>query len=499
MVRALSTCWMEKLNKPRKIQKMKKAIIVWCCTCFISTYCLAQTDSLNKKIFSLKECVETGIENNIPVKQSELVAQSAKADWQKAKANLLPDLNGNWGYGWNQGRAIDPFTNGYIDQRFSSSSIGLNAGITLFSGLQLQNLIRQTGYAFHASEMEWQQSKDKLTLDIILAYLTVLNAEDTWRIMLEQTNVTRKQVERLNVLVEKGAIGTYLLSDMKGQLSGDEINTVNNFAALQTAKLNLAQLMNIPYDKNMQLQRLPESDLLEMYPATAQQVYAASLKSLAQIKAVDLRVKSAEREVSVAKGGYFPTLRFIGNLGTNYSSISNSLIPTTTIESPTGAYVMIDNTKTPVYEEKQNYDQRKISYNTQFKNNLGSYIGLSLSVPIFNNLQVTTNVKKAKLQANYAHLESENTKLILRQTIEKAYVDMTSAYERYKALLEQVMQYKESFRAAEIRFNLGTIVSTEYLITKNNYDRARLNLTQTWYEYIFRTRILDFYQGKLSF
>ena len=125
-------------------------------------------------------------------------------------------------------------------------------------------------------------------------------------------------------------------------------------------------------------------------------------------------------------------------------------------------------------------------------------MGLSLSIPIFNNLQVTTNVKKAKLSAKNAEYEAENTKLILKQSIEKAYQDMTSAYERYKVLQEQVIQYKESFRSAEIRFNMGTIVSTEYLLTKNNYDRAKLNLTQTWYEYIFRTRILDFYQGRLA-
>lgn len=497
MVHASSTFLMAKLNN--QIYKMKKQIIVWCCTCFIGAYCFAQTDSLNKKIFSLKECVETGLENNIPVRQNELIAQSAKADWQKAKANLLPDLNGNWGYGWNQGRAIDPFTNGYIDQRFSSANIGLNAGITLFNGLQLQNLIRQTGYAYHASEMEWQQSKDKLTLDIMLAYLTVLNAEDTWRIMSEQADVTRKQVERLKVLVEKGVVGNYLLSDMKGQLASDEISTVNNYNALQTAKLNLAQLMNIPYDKTMQLQRLPEGELLETYPVNAQQVYETSLQNLALIKAVNLRTESAEKGVSVAKSGYFPSLRLNGSLGSNYSSVSQSRTPTTITETPTGGYVTIDNNKTLVYQQQQNYDYKKISYNSQLKNNLGTYIGLSLSIPIFNNLQVTTNVKKARLNAKYANLEAENTKRILKQTIEKSFVDMTSAYERYKALLEQVLQYKESFRSAEIRFNLGTIVSTEYLITKNNYDRARLNLTQTWYEYIFRTRILDFYQGKLSF
>ncbi|MBX3252596.1 MAG: TolC family protein [Chitinophagaceae bacterium] len=447
---------------------------------------------------SLKQCVETALDNNIPVKQTGLLAEAAKADWTKAKANLLPDVNGNWGYGWNQGRAIDPFTNTYIDQRFSSSGAGLNAGLTLFSGLQLQNLIRQTGFAYHASEMEWQQSKDKLTLDVILAYLTVLNNEDTWRIISEQAEITRKQAERLTVMVEKGATGSYMLSDMKGQLASDELATINNYNALQTAKLNLAQLMNITYNKDMQLERLSEAELLEIYPVDAAGVYAASLQNLAMVKAADLRVKSTHKAYQVAKGGYYPYLRLNGNLSSNYSSVSNTLTPTNITEVATGQYVNINGDRAPVLKEQQNYTSHKISYNNQLKNNVGTYVGLSLSIPIFNNLQVNTNVKRAKLTAKNAEYEAENTKIVLRQNIEKAHQDMVSSFERYKVLQEQVVQYKESFRSAEIRFNLGTIVSTEYLITKNNYDRARLNLTQTWYEYIFRTRILDFYQGKLA-
>ncbi|MFT3702048.1 MAG: TolC family protein [Agriterribacter sp.] len=480
------------------MQKAKKGIVVCLLIGIISIHGFGQTDSSGGATLTLKQCVETALTNNIPVKQSGLLVESAKADWQKSKANLLPNVNASWGYGLNQGRAIDPFTNGYINQQFSSSSVGLNAGVTLFAGLQLQNLIRQTGYAYHASELEWQQSKDKLTLDVILAYLTVLNNEDTWRIMSEQAEVTRKQVERLTILFEKGAVGSYLLSDMKGQLSGDELSAITNYNALQTAKLNLAQLMNIPYDKDMKLQRLSEADLLEMYPASAQQVYDASLQNLAMVKALDLRVQSANKGVSVAKGAFYPTLSLNGSLGSNYSSISNALTPTTVTEVATGEYVTIDNNKTLVYTSQQNYDSKKIAYNSQIKNNLGKYIGLSLSVPIFNNLQVTTQVKKAKLNAKNAAYDAENNKLVLKQSIEKAHQDMVSAYEKYKVLQEQVVQYKESFRSAEIRFNLGTIVSTEYLLTKNNYDRAQLNLTQTWYEYIFRTRILDFYQGKLT-
>jgi outer membrane protein len=480
------------------MQKAKQGIVLCLLIGLISINGVAQTDSSGGSKLTLKQCVETALTNNIPVKQQGLLTESAKADWQKSKANLLPNLNGNWGYGLNQGRAIDPFTNSYIDQRFNSANISASANLILFSGLQLQNLIRQTGYAYHASEMEWQQSKDKLTLDVILAYLTVLNNEDTWHIMSEQTEVTRKQAERLTVLVDKGAVGSYLLSDMKGQLASDELSTINNYNALQTAKLNLAQLMNTPYDKNMKLERLSEAELLDMYPSSAQQIYDASLQKLALVKAVDLRVLSANKNVGVVKGNYFPTLSLNGSLGSNYSSVSNSLTPTTITEVATGDYVTINSIKNPVFTSHQNYNTTKISYNSQMRNNLGTYVGLSLTVPIFNNLQVSTAVKKAKLNAKNAAYEADNTKLVLKQSIEKAHQDMESAYERYKVLQEQVVQYKESFRSAEIRFNLGSIVSTEYLITKNNYDRARLNLTQTWYEYLFRTRILDFYQGKLA-
>ena len=480
------------------MQNIKQGILVWLLICVLSIEGFAQTDSTGGTMLSLKQCVDKALENNIPAKQWGLQADAAKADWQQTKANLLPNVNGSWGYNLNQGRSIDPFTNTYINQQFSSSSLGLSAGLILFSGLQLQNSIKQAGYAYHASEMEWQQSKDKLTLDVILAYLTVLNNEDSWRIMTEQMAVTKKQVERMEILVEKGVNGTYLLSDLKGQLANDEISTINTYNALQTARLDLSQLMNVPYDKNMKLERISEGAILEVYPGTPEQIYAESLEHLAQVKAVDLRAQSAAKSLQVAKGGYYPTLSLNGSLSSNYSSVSNSLTPTNIVTQETGNYVVFNNAKTPVLVDQQNYDSHKIPYNTQLKNNVGSYAGLSLNIPLFNNLRVTTNVKKARLNARSAALDADQTRLVLKQTIEKAYQDMVSAYEKYKALLEQVNQYKESFRSAEIRFNLGTIVSTEYLITKNNYDRARLNLTQTWYEYMFRTRILDFYQGKLN-
>lgn len=475
------------------MQKSYRGIII----CLILSIVAGST--LAQKSYSLKQCVETALDNNIPVKQTGLQAEAAKADWHRSRANLLPNLNGNWDYGWNQGRSINPFTNAYISQQFSGSGAGLSSSITLFNGLQLQNTIRQAGYAHKASEQEWQQSKDKLTLDVILAYLTVLNNEDVWEMMRERREVTNEQVKRLTIMFEKGATASFMLSDMKGQLAADDLTLVNNYNALQTAKLELAQLMNIPFEKDMKLERLPEAALLEQYATGTEEIYNNSLTNLAQVKAVDLRVKSAEKGVHAAKGSYYPSVIFQGNVVTNYSSVSNTQIPGVLIEEATGDYVTIGGIKTPVMTENQRYTSRPISYNSQFSNNIGTYFGVRVSVPIFNNLQVHTNVRRAKLVAKNAAYEADYTKLILRQSIERAHQDMLASYERYRVLQQQVVDYKESFRSAEIRFNLGSIVSTEYLLTKNNYDRALINLKQVWYEYIFRTRILDFYQGKLSF
>jgi len=474
------------------MQKNGAGILICLVLSFFTAISFGQT-------YSLRQCIETALANNIPVKQSGLLAESAKADWHQAKANLLPSLNGSWDYGWNQGRSINPFTNAYISQQFSGSGAGLSSGIVLFNGLQLQNVIRQTGYAFRASEQEWQQSKDKLTLDVMLAYLTVLNNEDIWETMKERREVTYEQVKRLNVMFEKGATASYMLSDMKGQLAADDIILVNNFNALQTARLELAQLMNIPFNKDMKLERLTEAELLELYAYGVEEIYTSSLNNLAQVKAVDLRAKSAQRGVAAARGAYFPTISFQGSVGTNYSSVSTTQLPTTIVEEPTGGYVTINGVKNPVMTENQQYAARRISYNSQFANNIGTYYGFRVSIPVFNNLQTYSNVRRAKVAAKSASYEADYTRLVLKQSIEKAYQDMMASYERYKVLQQQVLDYKESFRSAEIRFNLGAIVSTEYLLTKNNYDRALISLKQVWYEYIFRTRILDFYRGQLEF
>src|SRR6185503_3989550 len=157
---------------------MKKRIV---CIVFlfflINTIGIAQNNLPGNKL-TLQQCIETGIANNLQVLQNDLLSQTAEVNWKQAKANRFPELNGSIGHGINQGRSIDPFTNGYINQQVNYASYGINSGVTLFNGFAIQNNIKQTQLIFQAAKMELQQAKDNLTINIILAYLQVLNNED---------------------------------------------------------------------------------------------------------------------------------------------------------------------------------------------------------------------------------------------------------------------------------------------------------------------------------
>jgi outer membrane protein len=451
-----------------------------------------------EKKMTLKQCVETALSNNLQVHQTELQKESAEINWKQSKANMLPNISGSINYGANQGRSIDPFTNSFINQHLNFSNLNASGSIPLFSGLQIQNQIKQTNLSYQASKLDWQQAKDNLTLNVILAYLLELNNEDVLALSKTQADVTKKQVERLEVLNAEGAIAPFTLTDLKGQLASDEVAVVNGENNVQSAKLSLAQLMNIPYDSNLQLERISVEEAMSLYEATTSTIYEEALQKLGLVKAADLRKQSAARGIKVARSNYYPTLAFFGGLGTNYSSAAQLNSVVNEFYGPTDAYVTFNGNDIPLNVKQQNYKKEPFGLGKQYNNNLNTQFGLSLQVPIANNFRARNQVALAKITYKNTQLVADNTRIQLRQNIEQAHQNMTAAYNRYKIFTQQVAALDESFRAAEIRFNNGVINSVEYLQVKNNLDRARVNLTQSKYEYVLRTKVLDFYQGKLS-
>lgn len=434
--------------------------------CFVSVMVLAMIVSHAQqpasKVYSLKQCVEAGISNNLDVLNADLLMQTSKIDWNQARLNMLPDLNASVNHGINKGRSVDPITNDYINREIKFAGYNVSSGLIVFNGLFLQNTVKQTALAYEASKMSWQQAKDNVTLDIIVAYLQVLNNEDLRVQAQNQVALSQKQVERLEVLNNDGAIKPSDLSDLKGQLSNDQINLVSAQNAVETAMINLCDLMNIPYDKDMKLERLDPSLFLLTYNDSPAQIYDRALGKFALIQSASLRTKSAQKAIQASRGLLFPSLSLNGSANSNYSSS----------------------------------DQSK--YVKQLDNNFSTQISLSLRIPIFNNWFQRNRIKLAKITAkSYSYIE-ETAKTQLQRDVERAFANMTATYQRYKNYLNQVNYYRESFNAAEIRFNEGVGTPIDYLTAKNNLDRANINFIISRYEYLLRTKILDYYQGNVT-
>jgi outer membrane protein len=413
---------------------------------------------------SLQQCIDTALAKNIAVKQNGLLTEAAEVSWKQAKANVLPDLNANLNHGINQGRSIDPFTNTYVDQSINYAGYGLSSEVVLFRGLNLQNNIKQNAYAYDASRMELQQAKDNLVLGVILAYLQVLSNEDLVASAIKQKELSAKQLERLEIMDRQGAVSPAQVSDLKGQLMNDELAILNLRNQTESSKLTLAQLMNVPYSSKMTLERVNTEDFLTSYGRSSSDVYQTALQQFSLVKSVELRKKSAEYALKAARGLLFPSLVLSGNTQTNYSSLA---------QNATG----------------------KISYREQIQNNIFYSINLGLRIPIFNSFRTKNAIKLADITVRNSELVEEGTKVQLRQQIEQAHLNMTNAYERYKTLLEQVTAYATSFKAAEARFTAGVGTSVDYLIAKNNLDRANINLISAKYDFVLRKKVLDFYQN----
>ena len=444
--------------------KPGKALMI----CYAVAHLSLNSTAQNTPI-TLKQCVDAAIAKNFDIKLRELNMDRRHVDWKQGKANLLPTLNANIGHNANNGRSIDPTTNSYVTQSYTSASYSLGSDVTLFNGLRLMNTLKSARYAYDASRASLQQQKDNITLTVIQTYLDILTNVDLLAQAKKQVEVTQKQVDRLEILNQAGSIKPSDLFDMKGNLADNKMSVTNAQNNLNTSRLTLAQLMNLPYNEEVQLERLTAEQFSVDYSATSDTIYQLALEHMGLVKAVDLLVKSAQKDVLAAKGALWPLLTFGGGIDTRFSSTGTDA---------TGV---------------------KVPYYDQLSNNYFTYFGLNLRIPILNALRNRHNVEFSKIDLKEMEYTKETNLIQLKQAIERDHNNLEATKSRYLALVDQVAAYVENFRAAEIRFNEGASNSVDYLIAKNKLDAANLNLIIARYDYVVRTKILDYYQGKMMY
>lgn len=413
----------------------------------------------------LEQSIAIALKNNVDVQRSMIRSETAKISLQQSRADLLPDLNGGITHGINLGRSIDPFTNAYSNEQVTYASPYLNSNLLLFNGFSLQNLIKQNSFLYQASKQEEQQAKDDLRLNVTLAYLQVLTARDLYELSQAQQEVTEKQLERLEILNANGSIAPAEYFDVKGQYAGDKLAVVSARNALENAKLAFTAILNIPYHEELVLESLNADQFMLTYDAGAEEVYRSALDNYAGIKAAGLRQKSTDYQLRASRSGFFPRVLFGASVNSNFSDAA------------------------------RNAQGLPISYFNQFNNNVSQGFSVGISIPLFNAFRTRHAVSLARLAKRESDLEAENMRIRLQQLTSQAFQNMEAARERYLNLLEQSEAFAESFRTVEIRFNAGVLNSVDYLIAKNNLDKANQNLATNRYDFILRKKILDFYRG----
>lgn len=459
---------------------------------------LVVAQQVTDTVLTLQQCLDIGIKNNLLIKQTAAQMEANRVYWQQARESLLPSINGDASQSFSQGRSLNPFTNGYLDQPITSGNYGLSGSLILSRGLTLQNSIKQTSLAYQAGKMDLEQAKNTLTLNLIIAYLQVLSSEDQLEQAKTQLAVSEKQMERTDVLNKEGATPPQQFYDVKGQLAADRLNVITSGNAVIISKLNLLQMLNVPYSNNIRFQRQATDAIKGTYNETAEQVYNVALNNFALVKAGTLKRQSAEKGLQVAKGALLPTLSISGGLNTNYSSAAQRSIFINETVTPTGDFIETPAGRQPVYTLQSNYVGQNIPWVDQFRNNYSTNVRIGLSIPILNAFRNKNNITLAKLDLQTARDNEQANQIQLKVNIDQAYANMGTAYERYQLLQTQTEAFTESFRIAEARFNAGASTSVEFLIVKGKLDQTRINLINARYEYLIRTRVLDYYQGKLA-
>lgn len=425
----------------------------------------------SQETWSLQKCVDYAMENNIQIRQQQLAVRYQENQTAQARYDRLPNFNGQMGNNYNYGRSLT-YQNTYENTNSVSISGGLGSELTLWNGFTLTNAIRQKELDLQAGLQDLQKAKDDIVLTIAALYLEILFAEELSAIDESQMEITRQQINRTRQLVEAGRLARGALLEIEAQLAAEELQLVNGQNRTQLAYLNLFQLLELPIGRSFRI----EKPVFPGISAGAVQynsvdIFRNAMMTRPEILASQLRVESARRQLDQAMGARLPRI----TAGANYYNNFNDNYTRSIEGSP--------------------LEREVIPFSDQLKNNQRYGFGFTMNIPIFNRMQIRTGISNAQLQIMDYEYRLQNTRNALQKDIEQAYTNALAALKRYVSSEKAVSASEEAFRYTEEKFNVGMVTTVEYNQMKNNLTAAQSQLLQAKYEYIFRTKILDFYNG----
>jgi outer membrane protein len=428
--------------------------------------CAITSLSAQSKPWSLEDCIQYAIEHNISIKQLVIQKNVAEVDLNTSQMSRLPNLNANGGQNWNFGRTQTQ-SGIYENKNQSNTNFSIGSSIPLFTGFRIPNEIDRSKLELEASVQNLEKAKEDLALNVASLFLQVLFNKELLKINQEQLVLSQTQIERTSALIEVGRVPPSQIYDIEAQVANDKVSVIQAENNLRLALLDLAQSLELEQNTDFDIITPACGDVVTEYMGSVQPpqtVFNNAVQIKPVIKVQELRVQSAEKTLAIAKSGYLPSLNFSMGYGTNYFFLYNK-------------------------------DFQNRSFSDQLKNNAGEQIGLSLNIPIFNRFSVKNQVRNARFNIENQQLALENSKKSLYKEIETAYLNALAAQEKFKASQEAIKSTSESFYYAKERYETGKSTVFEFNEARTRLMRSQSEEIQAKYDFIFRTKILDFYNG----
>lgn len=427
------------------------------------------------KKWSLEECVNYAIQNNISIKQTELDTKTAAIDKKGAIGNFLPSLNASASHSWNIGLNQDITTGLLQNQTTQFTSAGASVGIDIYKGLQNQNSLRRANLSIVAAKYQLLKMQEDIALNVANAFLQVLFNKENLKVQKEQRSINEKQLSRSEELVKAGTIPRGDLLDVKATLASDNQKVITAENTLLISKLSLAQLLQLKdfesFDVVDDTMAKDENNILSQTPVA---IYDKAKESRTDLKIAETNLEIAQKSLAIAKGGFQPTLQGFYNFS---SRISYADVP---LRDGNGAVI---GTQAPP------------PFFDQFNTNKGQSFGAQLSIPIFNGFSARNNVERSKVSLEKSKIAVEQQTLDLQRNVYTAFTDAKGALKAHESALVALESRQESYNYAKEKFDVGLMNSFDLNQSQTLLSNAQSDVLRSKYDYIFKIKILEFYFG----
>ena len=439
------------------------------CGCSLSAQAegVATTDSIPTE-WTLESCIGHALKHNISVRKGRLEAESSAIDVKTARSAFLPTIQGSIGQRvvnrpWSESSTLIDGDQIKTSQSMTSynGSYGIDLNWTLYSGSSRLNTLKQNELNARIASLNVSQSENSIQEQIAQIYIQILYAAEALKVNEQTLEVSQAEFHRAEQLFEAGSIAKSDLAQLQAQVSTDRYNLVSAQATLADYKLQLKQLLELDGEEEMNLLLpLPNEQLILAPLPLKADVYQQALALRPEIEASKLGIETADLGIKIARAGYLPTLSLSAGIGTSHANGSD------------------------------------FTFSEQIKQNWNNSLGLTLSIPIFNQRQTKSAIQKAKIQKQSSQLDLLDAQKTLYKTIEGLWLDANSAQQRYAAALEKLRATETSYELVQEQFSLGMKNTVELLTEKSNLLSAQQEMLQAKYMSLLNAQLLRFYQGE---